>query len=196
MFDFEAESVIHARIEIVDRQLTVNLSVGEVDVVGERVTDVTLGTFPSPAITTIGFAAATSGPANATQRIDNFVLTRSVPNLVFATAEPPAHPVDGGTSIEFGGSGFHGDLQFLIGGERVEDLDLVNSCLMRGTTPPLPAGVYDVTVENVFDSTVATLEGAVTYSQRCDRSGPVVSCAPCPPLLDYDEPPLVAELSL
>jgi hypothetical protein len=76
---------------------------------------------------------------------------------------PATGPTNGGTAVTIAGSNFQGGAKVLIGGLPAGNVVVQDSATITGSTPGLPVGVADVTVNNPGGGT-ATSAGAFTYA--------------------------------
>jgi hypothetical protein len=75
---------------------------------------------------------------------------------------PASGPEIGGTTVQVAGTDFLPGARLFLGGEEATSVVVITASLLQGSTPPHPAGVADVTVENP-DGQTGTLPGGFTY---------------------------------
>jgi len=100
--------------------------------------------------------------------------------IVVNSISPSRGPATGNVLVVISGTGFPtaGDcegpiIEVLFGNLSAFPLEIPTRTQVRVLPPPQPAGPVDVTVRNLCDQTVATIEGGYTYTSPAILSGSI-----------------------
>ncbi|MBN2493040.1 MAG: IPT/TIG domain-containing protein [Deltaproteobacteria bacterium] len=111
--------------------------------------------------------AGQPGPCSVTVRraADELTLEdgfRYYQALQVESIEPGTGPVSGGTAFSLSGSGFHAEMEILIGGLAAEQVEILSDTAATGVTPPGAPGQADVIAVDADSS--GTLPGGFVYT--------------------------------
>jgi len=96
--------------------------------------------------------------------VQNVVQFNSAQAPTVVSVSPSTGSSAGGTSITITGTLFRAGATVRIGGVLCTSVTVASATSITCTTPAGSAGAHDLTVTNVFDSQVGTLEDAFTYT--------------------------------